>query len=101
MPKLDIGVPAYIEVGWVSLKALGISVMVYAVFSGDRYYHVVLKAGESYTVCGLSTKGSARNVRELRSPARVISKAPRLAYVICHHCAVSQVKHNRPPAARA
>jgi hypothetical protein len=73
--------------------------MTYAVFSGDRYYHIVLKAGESRTLCGLSTKGSARNVRELRPPARAIAYAPRLTYTLCPHCALTQTKLNKQPLA--
>lgn len=73
--------------------------MAYAIFSGDRYYHVVLKAGETRTACGLSTKGSARNVRELRSPARVIANAPRSAYLLCPQCALSQWDEDKRPHA--
>lgn len=73
--------------------------MAYAVFSGDRYYHIVPKADEYRTLCGLSTKGSARNVRALRRPARVVAEPPRLAYVLCPHCAVSQAKLNRQRSA--
>ena len=50
--------------------------MVYAVFTGDPHYHLVVPAAGSKTLCDLSTKGSIKNVREPRLPARVTLEKP-------------------------
>ncbi|MGB7925254.1 MAG: hypothetical protein WCF57_18595 [Pyrinomonadaceae bacterium] len=52
-------------------------VKLYALFSGDRHYHVVIStASHNRTVCNLSTKGSLRKIRQYRPPARVTHEPP-------------------------
>lgn len=69
--------------------------MAYAVFPGDPYYHLVWRTSNNRVLCGLSTKGSGRAIRERRPPASATMMAPRLAYTLCPGCAVEQARLSR------
>jgi len=71
--------------------------MAYAVFTGDPHYHLVTVAGGYRTMCNLSTKGSVKNVREPRLPARVMAEQPppSLLYKLCPLCAVARAQISR------
>lgn len=61
--------------------------MAYAVYAGDLYYHFVISAGGYHTLCGLSTKGGRKGVREVRAAARVtLDRPPPYLYGPCPLC---------------
>lgn len=67
--------------------------MAYAVYAGDPYYHVVASAGGYHTLCGLSSKGGRRGVREIRPAGRVTLDPPPLyLYAPCPLCEAERVK---------
>jgi hypothetical protein len=71
--------------------------MAYAVYKGDQYYHVTASAGLYHTLCGLSTKGSRKGVRELRPAARVtLDPPPRYLYDPCPLCEAGPAKSENP-----
>jgi hypothetical protein len=70
--------------------------MDYAVFTGDPHYHLVASAAGSKTMCDLSTKGSIKNMREPRFPARLTPEKPPLSFLYrhCPLCIAAQAKLN-------
>jgi hypothetical protein len=59
------------------MKPVSARAKLYALFSGDRHYHLVVATGsQNRTLCNLSTKGSLRNIRQYRPPAQVTNEPP-------------------------
>ncbi|HYG81817.1 MAG TPA: hypothetical protein VD861_15575 [Pyrinomonadaceae bacterium] len=72
--------------------------MTYAVYKGDPYYHVMASAGLNRTLCNLSTKGSRRNVREVRPAARVtLDPPPSYLYDPCPLCEAARAEQENSP----
>ena len=75
--------------------------MAYAVYAGDPYYHVVASAGGYHTLCGLSTKGGRKGVREVRPAARVtLDQPPTYLYAPCPLCEAGRAKSENSPGKR-
>ncbi len=76
-------------------------VIAYATFSGDQHYHLVEAAGGYIrTLCNLSTKGSLKNIRQYRPPARVTMETLPTGYTACPLCHAEQTKQSQSPASR-
>ena len=72
-------------------------VIAYAVFTDDPYYHLVMSArGYNRTLCGLSTKGSRRNVREYRPPGLITKDPPEAGYNPCPSCYAASAQLYKP-----
>ena len=76
---------------------------IYAAYPRDEYYHLLERSEATRTLCGLSTKGSRRDVREWRPPAAV-GAAPPPGLRFCPLCDAEQERresgggHSSPPA---
>lgn len=72
-------------------------ILAYATFSGDQQYHLVNSAGGyNRTLCDLSTKGSLRNIRQYRRPARVTTEVPPPTHTPCPLCHGVRAEMNEP-----
>ena len=61
--------------------------MAYAVFAGDEHYHVVGRAKEHHTLCGLPTVRRRTEAGEYLPPGRVTLTPPPLnQYRSCPRC---------------
>ena len=73
-------------------------VTAYATFSGDEHYHLVNSAGGyNRTLCDLSTKGSLRNIRQYRRPARVTTEIPPPTHAPCPLCHAARAREMNEP----
>jgi hypothetical protein len=72
-------------------------VIAYATFAGDRHYHLTGAAGGyNRTLCSLSTKGSLKNIRQYRPPARVTMESLPSGYTPCPLCQAELAKQDQP-----
>jgi hypothetical protein len=75
--------------------------MAYAVYADDPNYHHLTSAGGYRTLCGLSTKGGRRGVREPRPAARVtLEPPPRFLYDPCPLCEANLARRENSPGER-
>lgn len=74
-------------------------VIAYAIFSADEHYHLVNSSGGyNRTLCELSTKGSLRNIRQYRRPARVTTEIPPPTHAPCPLCHAVKAEMKEQPA---
>lgn len=74
--------------------------MLYAIFPGDDYYHLV-QSQVNYTLCGLPTLKRDRRDEGYRSPARVLREPPPVElYRSCPRCVAEENSSKAKGAAR-
>ena len=68
----------------------------YALYPQDEHYHLLERPAVPRTFCGLSTKGSKRDVREWRPPAAVGSWPLPPDRRVCPLCDAEQNERESP-----